>query len=59
MGINWPTTVVVVAIVGAATVLGATHVISADWIERTFTALIGLTVGHALGFLQGRRTNNG
>lgn len=52
--ISWPTTVVLVALILSASILGATHVITADWIERTFSAILGFAAGHALGVFRRR-----
>ena len=45
----WPTTVLVAVVVISVTVLGVTHVLSEDWIERTLSAALGLALGHVLG----------
>jgi len=53
-GISWQMVMIIVSVLLAASVLGAMHVVSADWIERTITMIIGFTAGHALGILRTR-----
>jgi hypothetical protein len=53
--ISWPMAVVLVAVIAVSGALAAAHVISADWIERTLTGIIGFVIGHSLGALRERR----
>jgi hypothetical protein len=56
--LTWPVAAIVIVIVIGVTVLGVAHVITPDWIERTFTALLGVLfgggIGYALGIFRGR-----
>jgi len=48
---SWQTTIIIVALIAVLGVLGVTHVIGADWIERSLSAVLGILVGHRLGVL--------
>lgn len=51
--LTWPAVVFAVAVLAAVTVLGVTHIVDRDWIERTLSAVLGLVAGfgirHAMG----------
>jgi hypothetical protein len=53
--ISWPMAIVIVAVVVVAGGLAAMHVISADWIEHTLSAVAGLVLGHSIGIMRGKR----
>jgi hypothetical protein len=52
--LNWPVTVVLVAIIVVSGVLAFEHVISVDWIERTLSAIVGFLLGTAMGIRIGK-----
>jgi len=56
--ISWQMVMVLVAVLVTTSVLGVTHVVTSDWIERTITVIIGFTAGHALGILRTRSGNS-
>ena len=50
--VNWPTAVVLVALIGSVTLLSVHGDIQPSWIERTLSALVGIVVGIPLGRLR-------
>lgn len=51
--LSWPVAAIVIAVVAAVTVLGVVHLITPDWIERTFTGLLGVLLGGGVGYAIG------
>jgi len=47
--VSWPVVALVAVIAVALTVLGVTHNIDQAWLERTFSALVGLALGNMMG----------